>query len=67
MSNEPFGYFHHEREVLVVSRQLRAQGLKLAQIAAKLTALGYTNRRAAAYSECSVSRILNHGGSLTNG
>lgn len=67
MSNVAFGYFHHEREVLALSRQLRASGLKLTQISAKLTELGYTNRRDAGYSECSVSRILNHGGSLTNG
>lgn len=66
MSNERFGYFHHEREVLVVTRQLRAGGLLLHQIAAKLAEMGYRNRRAAGYSECSISRMLNHGGSLLN-
>lgn len=66
MSNERFGYFHHELEVLALSRQLRAQGLKLHQIAAKLAELGYKNRRDATYSECSISRILNHRGTLTH-
>ena len=64
MANEQFGFFSHEREVLVVTRQLRASGLKLTQISAKLTAMGYRNRREAVYSECSISRMLNHGGSL---
>ena len=65
MSNERFGFFHHELEVLAVARQLRAGGLKLTQISAKLAELGYRNRRDATYSECSISRILNHQGTLT--
>ena len=66
MSNEPFGYFHHELEALAVTRQLRAGGLKLTQIAVKLAEMGYRNRRDAGYSECSISRMLNHEGSLSN-
>ena len=66
MSNERFGFFHHEREALVITRQLRAGGLKLTQISAKLAEMGYRNRRDAGYSNCSISRMLNHGGTLLN-
>ena len=66
MGNEQFGFFHHERETLAVTRQLRASGLKLSQIARQLAEMGYVNRRGVSYSECSISRILKHKGSLSN-
>ena len=66
LSNERFGFFAIEKETLIIARQLRTQGLKLTQISARLAEMGYRNRRAAVYSECSISRMLNHEGTLLN-
>ena len=66
MANEQFGFFDAEKQTLAITRNLRRSGLTLAQISNKLAALGFTNRRGATYSECSISRMLNHRGTLTH-